>query len=46
MTLFNTEYWPRTLDETFEMGEGSGDAPGWTVKMHCVSHTLPLGAGV
>ncbi len=45
MALFNTEYWPRTLDETFEMGEG-GDAPGWTVKMHCVSHTLPLGAGV
>lgn len=48
MSLFNTEYWPRTMDETFEMtpDPGSGSAAGWTVKFHGVSHTLPPGGGI
>lgn len=47
MSRFNTEYWPRTMDETFEMAEENSDtAEGWTVKYNAVSHTLPLGAGV
>lgn len=46
MSLFNTQYWPRTLDETFEMADSPGEtsAGGWTVTSHAVSHTLPLGS--
>jgi hypothetical protein len=46
MSLFNTEYWPRTLEESFEMATepGQSDAGGWTVSMHAVNHTPPLGA--
>jgi hypothetical protein len=48
MSKFNTQYWPRTLDETFDMATepGSSEAGGWTVRIHGVSHTLPLGGGV
>lgn len=45
MAFFNTTYWPRSLDETFDMAEpGSSHASGWEVSMHCVSHTPPLGS--
>jgi hypothetical protein len=44
MSFFNTEYWPRTLDESFEMAEENSDtAEGWTVKSHAINHQLPLG---
>ncbi|HEY6485384.1 MAG TPA: hypothetical protein VIX83_03245 [Candidatus Cybelea sp.] len=48
MAAFNTEYWPRTLDETFDMATepGSSEALGWRVTIHGVNHTLPLGDGV
>ena len=46
MSLFNTQYWPRTLEETFEGSgdsEGSGNVQGWFVEIHGVNHTPPLG---
>lgn len=46
MSLFNTQYWPRTMDETFEGSgdtEGGGDVGGWFVEMHSVNHSPPLG---
>jgi hypothetical protein len=48
MHFFNTEYWPRTLDESFDMAANPGetDAGGWTITSHAVNHTLPLGSGV
>jgi hypothetical protein len=48
MDEFNTEYWPRTLDETFDTATepGSDEAQGWRVTIRGVSHTLPLGGGV
>ncbi|HEY2474101.1 MAG TPA: hypothetical protein VGI19_04800 [Candidatus Cybelea sp.] len=46
MSKFNTTYWPRTLDETFDMATepGSSEAQGWRVSVHAVNHTPPLGA--
>ncbi len=47
MSRFNTQYWPRTLEETFEGAgdsEGSGNVEGWWVEMHSVNHAPPLGA--
>jgi hypothetical protein len=47
MSRFNTQYWPRTMDETFEGpgdSEGSGDVEGWFVEFHGVNHFLPAGA--
>jgi len=49
MSSFNTQYWPRTLDETFEGSgdsEGSGDIEGWFVEYHGVNHAAPPGGGV
>jgi len=49
MSKFNTQYWPRTMEEVFEgaqTDENSGEAPGWYVTYHGVNHTLPLGGGV
>ncbi len=44
MSRFNTEYWPRTLEESFEMAdENSDEAKGWTATIKGVNHTLPLG---
>jgi hypothetical protein len=45
MSLFNTEYWPRTLDEEFSMATdpGNSSAAGWTIKSKAVNHTPPLG---
>lgn len=45
MDEFNTDYWPRTLDETFDMSTepGSSEAQGWRVNIHAVNHALPLG---
>jgi hypothetical protein len=47
MPRFNTQYWPRTMDETFEGAgdtEGGGDVEGWFVEFHGVNHFLPAGA--
>jgi hypothetical protein len=45
MRRFNTEYWPRSIDESFEMAEeNSGESRGWTATIKGVNHTLPLGA--
>lgn len=45
MSFFNTEYWPRTLDETFDMADENSDtAGGWTVRSHAINHTPPLGS--
>jgi hypothetical protein len=46
MSLFNTTYWPRTLDESFDMATepGSSSAGGWIITSHAVNHTPPLGA--
>jgi hypothetical protein len=46
MSAFNTQYWPRDVTETFEMSDEGDDAPGWTVEIQGVNHTLPLGGGV
>lgn len=48
MPKFNTRYWPRTMDESFDGpdDEESGDPAGWQVESHGVNHTLPLGGGV
>jgi hypothetical protein len=45
MAKFNTEYWPRTMTETFDMATepGGDEAQGWRVSIHAVNHTLPLG---
>lgn len=44
MSFFNTTYWPRTLDESFDGPDsGSSSAGGWEVSMHVTNHVPPLG---
>ncbi len=45
MNKYNVEYWPRDLTESFAMSDEGDDAPGWTVEIQAVNHTLPLGSG-
>lgn len=46
MSKFNTQYWPRDIQETFQgaSNEGANEAQGWEVVVKSVNHTPPLGA--